>query len=106
MSGKERRLQDLISIGPAMVKDFELLGVHSVKQLAQQDAQKLYRRLERKTGRNQDPCVLDTFCAAVAQAKNPRLAPERCQWWWWSRRRKQAEGAGKGRKNSRNRRRK
>jgi Pathogenicity locus len=106
MPDGKRRLEDLISIGPAMVKDFELLGIRSVEQLAKQDAEKLYRKLERKTGQPQDPCVLDTFCAAVAQAKNPRLAPERCQWWWWSRRRKQVEGAGKGRKNSRNRRRK
>jgi hypothetical protein len=24
----------------------------------------------------------------VAQARNPRLAAEKCQWWWWSRKRK------------------
>src|SRR6516225_8993691 len=28
----ERRLQDLISIGPAMLRDFHLLGVQSVSQ--------------------------------------------------------------------------
>jgi len=84
----ERRLQDLISIGPAMLRDFHLLGVQSVSQLAKQDPGKMYQRLERLTGLRQDPCVLDTFCAAVAQARNPRLPVEKCQWWYWSGKRK------------------
>jgi hypothetical protein len=85
-----RQLGDLISIGPAMLKDFELLGVRSVGQLARQNPERLYEKLNRKMGQRQDPCVLDTFCAAVAQARNPRLAAEKCEWWWWSRKRKQA----------------
>lgn len=84
----QRRLQDLISIGPAMLRDFELLGIHSVTQLAKQDPRKMYTRLERLIGRRQDPCVLDTFHAAVAQARNPRLPAGKCQWWYWSRKRK------------------
>jgi hypothetical protein len=88
MAAKTRALGDLISIGPAMLRDFELLGITSVRELARQNPQRMYEKMERATGRRQDPCVLDTFCAAVAQAKNPRLAAEKCQWWWWSRRRK------------------
>jgi len=84
----QRQLADLISIGPAMLRDFDLLGIRSVYQLAKQDPQKMYARLERLTGQYQDPCVLDTFQAAVAQARNPRLPAEQCQWWYWSRKRK------------------
>lgn len=84
----QRQLQDLISIGPAMLRDFELLGVRSLSQLAKQDPHKLYSRLERLTGTRQDPCVLDTFQAAIAQARNPRLPAAKCQWWYWSRKRK------------------
>ena len=84
----ERQLGDLISIGPAMLKDFEMLGIRSVAQLAKRDPQQMYEKMGRLTGQRQDPCVLDTFCAAVAQAKNPRLPGEKCQWWWWSRKRK------------------
>jgi hypothetical protein len=87
----ERKLGDLISIGPAMLRDFELLGIRSVAQLAKQDPDRMYKRMERVTGQRQDPCVLDTFCAAVAQAKNPRLAVEQCQWWWWSAKRKRRD---------------
>src|SRR5712675_189225 len=85
---QERELKDLISIGPAMLRDFELLGIRSVKELARQDAKKLYANLGRVAKQHQDICVLDTFEAAVAQAKNPRLAVEKCQWWWWSEKRK------------------
>jgi hypothetical protein len=84
----ERQLRDLISIGPAMLRDFDRLGIHSVSQLARQDPKKMYARLERLTGQHQDPCVLDTFRAAVAQARNPRLPAQKCQWWYWSRKRK------------------
>jgi hypothetical protein len=83
-----RQLRDLISIGPAMVRDFKLLGVDSVAGLARQNPESLYKKLCRITGERQDICVLDTFRAGVAQARNPRLPMEQCQWWYWSRRRK------------------
>jgi hypothetical protein len=84
----DRQLRDLISVGPAIERNFHLLGIRSVVQLAKRDAHKLYSRLERLTGTRQDPCVLDTFQAAVAQARNPRLPAQKCQWWYWSRKRK------------------
>src|SRR5947199_6902445 len=88
MANTTRQLADLISIGPAMLRDFVMLGILSVGQLARQEPRKMYEKLNRKTGQRQDPCVLDTFCAAVAQARNPRLSAEQCAWWWWSRKRK------------------
>lgn len=84
-----RELKDLISIGPAMLRDFELLNIRTVQQLAKQDPMKLYEKLGRVAKQHQDICVLDTFCAAIAQARNPRLPAEQCQWWWWSEERKQ-----------------
>jgi len=83
-----QQLGDLISIGPAMLRDFELLRIRSVAQLALQSPENLYAKLNRLTGQRQDPCVLDTFCAAVEQAKNPRLPAEQGEWWYWSRKRK------------------
>jgi hypothetical protein len=85
---ENRQLLDLISIGPAMVRDFKLLGVESVAELARQDPEKLYKKLYRITGQREDPCVLDTFRAGVAQARNPRLPAEQCRWSYWSRKRK------------------
>ncbi|HMD30882.1 MAG TPA: helix-hairpin-helix domain-containing protein [Candidatus Acidoferrales bacterium] len=89
----QRQLADLVSIGPAMLRDFEMLGIRSVAQLARRDAQAMYETLCRKTGQVQDLCVLDTFTAAVAQARNPRLPARQCEWWYWSRRRKAADAA-------------
>lgn len=80
----ERELEDLISVGPAVRRDFELLGIHTVAELAQHEPKALYDKLCRKTGQRQDPCVLDVFCAAVAQARNPRLPLKQCKWWYWS----------------------
>jgi len=88
MPAVSRTLRDLQGIGPAMLADFELLGIHSVPQLARQNAQELYDALCRRTKSRQDPCVLDTFRCAVAQARDPQLPPEKCQWWYWSRLRK------------------
>ena len=88
MQAEERSLSDLISIGPAMLRDFKRLGIRSVAQLSRQDPKKLYEKLCRITGQRIDICCLDVFVAAVAQAKNPLLPAEQCQWWYWSRRRK------------------
>jgi nucleotidyltransferase/DNA polymerase involved in DNA repair len=89
MKKDSRELKNLISIGPAMLRDFELLKIRTVEQLANQDPKKLYVRLGRIAKHYQDICVLDTFQAAVAQARNPGLPAEQCQWWWWSNLRKQ-----------------
>lgn len=89
MRAETRGLGDLISIGPAMLRDFELLGIRTVAQLARQNPQELYEKLGRVARQHQDICCLDVFCAAIAQARNPRLPTEQCQWWYWSRKRLQ-----------------
>jgi nucleotidyltransferase/DNA polymerase involved in DNA repair len=86
-----RRLRDLWSVGPNIERDLQSLGVHTVAQLARRSPERLYRQLERTTGKKQDPCVLDTFRAAVAQALDPDLPTEKCVWWYWSQLRKQVE---------------
>jgi hypothetical protein len=78
----------LVSIGPAMLRDLELLRIRSVAELARKNPQRMYRDLCRLKQQAQDICCLDVFTAAVAQAKNPRLPVEQCQWWYWSRKRK------------------
>ena len=91
MPTEERQLADLVSVGPAFLEDFALLGVRSVAQLATRNPEKLYERLCEVRGQAQDMCCLDVFRAAVAQARNPRLPNEQRQWWYWSRQRKAAD---------------
>jgi hypothetical protein len=71
-----------------MEADLHALGVRTVEQLARRDGQELYDALCELTRQRQDPCVLDTFRCAVAQARNPDLPAEQRNWWWWSRQRK------------------
>ncbi len=83
-----RLLKHLVSVGPAMLRDFEVLGIRDIDHLAQQNPRDMYDRLCNKTGQKVDICCLDVFEAAVAQARNPSLPEEQCQWWHWSRKRK------------------
>lgn len=88
-----RELRDLSSVGPATVRDLNSLGVHAVSQLARCNPESLYKNLCRKLGRRVDPCCLDVFSAAVAQARNPRLPAEHCVWRYWSRVRREKASA-------------
>lgn len=80
----------LRNIGPAMRRDFELLGIRTVAQLARCDADRLYARIQRLTNTRHDPCVGDTFAAAIHQARTGEALP----WWAFSRVRKLREAEG------------
>jgi hypothetical protein len=80
----------LANIGPAMRRDLKLLGIDAVAQLARQDADKMYLKLSALTGSRQDPCVWDTFAAAVHQAKTGEAKP----WWTWTKVRKKRAARG------------
>jgi len=54
MAAQARKLADLISIGPAMLRDFELLGIRSVAQLGKQDPRGMYEKLGRVARQHQD----------------------------------------------------
>jgi hypothetical protein len=73
-------LASLRNIGKAMLADIRLLGIDSVAQLAEQEADDLYVRLCVLTGTRQDPCVHDTFAAAIHQARTG----EARDWWTFS----------------------
>lgn len=83
-----RKLRDLSGVGVSIEANLRLLGIASVADLAASDADNLYIKLAQVEGRPQDPCVLDTFRCAIAQARNPDLTLEQRNWWWWSRQRK------------------
>ncbi len=94
MRSQQAGFQHLISVGPAIERDFHLLGIRTIPQLARQNPRRMYDKLCRLKGRHQDICCLDVFRAAVVQARDPQLPTEQCQWWYWSRKRK-AENARK-----------
>ncbi len=84
-----RKLRDLRGVGQSIEKDLVELGIKTVPQLAKSDGDRLFNRLNKLRGVRQDPCVLDTFRCAVAQARDGKLPVEQTNWWWWSKLRKQ-----------------
>ena len=83
------QLEQLPNIGPAIAADLRLIGVQQPADLAAHDAYQLYRRLCTATGKRQDPCVLDTFIAAVDFMRGAEPRP----WWAYTAARKALYGA-------------
>ncbi len=76
--------QELPNIGPAMAHDFIRLGLRTLEDLEGSDAQTLYDRIGHLDGVAHDPCVLDTYTAAIHNLRTGEEQP----WWEFSRRRK------------------
>ena len=79
-----KRFTDIPNIGPRMAEDFRLLGLRVPADLAGKDPLELYETLCRKTNTRQDPCVLDTFMAAVDFMDGAKARP----WWAYASERK------------------
>ena len=58
-------LEQIPNIGPALARDLRMIGITAPRQLKRRRALNLYRDLSIAKGARQDPCVLDTFIAAV-----------------------------------------
>jgi hypothetical protein len=89
-----RLLGDVGSVCPAMLRDLELLDIRSVARLGQQDGKELYERFCELTASRHDICVLDSFRAAIAQARDPHLPAEQRQFPYWAQQRKQGRICG------------
>jgi len=83
-----RKLTDLVSVGPATAADFEDLGITEVGQLVDRDAGELFEQLQILKGKRLDPCCLDVFRAAIEQARDPKLPEKKKYWHYWSKVRK------------------
>ncbi len=82
------RLEQLPNIGPSIAGDLRSLGIEHPQELAGRDPHALYVALCEKTGKRQDPCVLDTFMAATDFMRGAAPAP----WWAYTAQRKQLYG--------------
>ena len=82
-------LEQLPNIGPSLAADLRLIGIQRPQQLKGRDAFVLYQNLNVATGARNDPCVLDTFMAAVDFMNGAAAAP----WWVYTPQRKVLYGA-------------
>lgn len=78
------RLQDIPNIGPAVAADLRQLGITTPDDLPGRDPYALYDDLCRITGQRHDPCLLDTFIAAVRYMEGAPKKP----WWRYTAERK------------------
>ena len=81
-------LEQLPNIGPSLAADLRLIGIRTPRELKGRDAFVLYQKLAAATGSRQDPCVLDTFMAAVDFMNGAAAAP----WWTYTPQRKALYG--------------
>ncbi|MFN8370406.1 MAG: helix-hairpin-helix domain-containing protein [Bacteriovoracaceae bacterium] len=58
-------LEDIPNIGKAVAEDLRNIGITKPNQLKGKDPFALYNKLTEVTGVVHDPCMLDTFMAAV-----------------------------------------
>ena len=80
------RLEDIPNVGPAVAGDLRQLGITTPGDLPGRDPYALYADLCRITGQRHDPCVLDTFIAAVRYMEGAPKKP----WWKYTAERKRA----------------
>lgn len=78
------RLTDLPNVGKATAGDLVLLGIRTPEQLVGQCPMDLYRRLCRKTGQRQDPCVIDVLMSLTEFMNGAPPKP----WWAYTEARK------------------
>ena len=89
MSTKQpSELASLMNVGPATLKDFQLLNINSISELANSCPDELYLRLQTITGQPHDPCVWDVFAATIHEAKTG----EKRAWWRFTPIRKKKAG--------------
>ena len=77
------------NVGPAIAAKLERIGIARPEDPRGRDPDELFEQLCALDGRRHDPCLLDTFVAAVAFADGGPARP----WWEFSRERKAAADA-------------
>ena len=70
-------LEEIPNVGPRIAQDLHLLAIKKPSDLKSKDPYKLYIQLCELTKAYHDPCVLDTFMAAVYFMNGEGSKP------WW-----------------------
>ena len=77
-------LEQIPNIGKSIANDLRSIGIIRPDQLKGNDGIKLYLKLNKTTGVWHDPCVADTFMAAVDFMNGGKSQP----WWKFTAKRK------------------
>jgi predicted GIY-YIG superfamily endonuclease len=77
-------LEEIPNIGPSIAADLRQLGITTPAELPGRDPYAMYDELCRIAGQRHDPCLLDTFIAAVRFMEGAPKKP----WWKYTAERK------------------
>ena len=83
------RLEDIPNVGVSIAGDLRQLGIRSPDDLSGRDPYVMYEDLCRITGKRHDPCLLDTFIAAIRFMEGETARP----WWKFTPERKRTLAA-------------
>lgn len=78
------KLEEIPNIGKSVAENLRGIGITRPDQLKGQDGLEIYYQLNRETGVRHDPCVADTFMAAVDFMNGGKPKP----WWKFTAKRK------------------
>lgn len=78
------QLEHIPNIGKAVAEDLRGIGITKPTQLKGKDGIALYHKLNKMTGVRHDPCMADTFIAAVDFMNGGTAKP----WWKFTEKRK------------------
>ena len=84
-------LEDIPNVGTAVAAELRQLGITQPDDLLGRDPYALYEDLCERTGKRHDPCLLDTFIAAVRFMAGGPKKP----WWAYTAERKRHLAARK-----------
>ena len=77
-------LEQIPNIGKAVAKDLRNIGITKPTHLKGKNGIALYHKLNKVTGTRHDPCMADTFMAAVDFMNGGKAMP----WWKFTAKRK------------------
>lgn len=83
------RLEDIPNVGRSIAGDLRQLGIMLPIDLVGRDAYRMYDDICRLTGQRHDPCLIDTFIAAVRYMEGAPKKP----WWKYTAERKRTLAA-------------
>ena len=79
-----KKFEDIPNIGPAVARRLVGLGMSKPTQLKNKDPFLLYQKSCKLAGRREDPCLLDTYMAAVDFMDGATARP----WYFYTKERK------------------
>ncbi len=82
-SSNLRELEQISGVGKTIARDMQNIGIHSIDDLKDRQAEQLYDRLSEFKASPVDRCMLYVFRCAIYYASNTDHDPQLLKWENW-----------------------